>query len=113
MDPDVQAYLDGLDPVQRAMFDRIHALIVAVRPDVEVGWAYKMPTFRTPERALHVAAWKHGISFYGWRDDADDGFSARHPDLSSGRGTLRLRPADAEAIDDAELTGFLRATFAP
>lgn len=112
MDADVQAYLDDLDPTNRALFDRVHRLIMALHPDVDLGWSYKMPTYRTADRGLHVAAWTHGISFYGWRSDADDGFSARHPELLSGRSTLRLRPSDAAAIDDAELSGFLRAVFA-
>lgn len=111
IDTEAQAYIDGIDPQHRPLFDRVHELILGLHPDVNVVIAYKMPTYVVGESQLHVAVWKHGVSFYGWREDSDAGFSARHPDLSSGRGTLRLRPADAAEIGDDELRDFLRAAL--
>ena len=58
-----------------------------------------------------MGAWKHGISLYGWSRGADGGFVERHPELVTGKGTVRLRPEDAAAITDEELTGFVRAVF--
>jgi len=109
----VQAYIDDIAEAQRPLFDRVDRLIRADHPEVTTRIAYKMPTYDVGDRGLHVAVWKHGVSFYGWRGDADDGFAARHPELSSGKGTLRLSTAAAEAIDDDELRGFFRAVFAP
>jgi hypothetical protein len=111
VDADVQAYVEAIDPANRPLFDRVQRLIVEVCPDVEVTFAYKMPTFTHGERGLHVASWKHGLSFYGWSHDRDAGFSERHPDLAGPKGTLRLPPAVAEGIDDDELRDFLRATL--
>jgi hypothetical protein len=62
---------------------------------------------------VYVGAWKHGVSVYGWQDDRDAGFSARHPGLRTGKGTIRLRPPDAAEIGDDELREFLRATLDP
>lgn len=106
-------YIDGIDAARRPLFDRVDRLLRADHPDVATRLAYKMPTYDVGERSLHVAVWKHGVSFYGWRDGADDGFAARHPELSSGKGTLRLSTEAAAAIDDEELRGFFRAVFAP
>lgn len=111
MNADVAAYVDAIDPANRPLFDRVHRLIVEVCPDVELGFAYKMPTFTHGERGLHVAAWKHGLSLYGWSRDRDAGFAERHPELAGPKGTLRLPPAAAEAIGDDELRDFLRATL--
>ena len=36
--------------------------------------SYNMPTYRCGERSLHVAAWKHGVSLYGWDEERDGGF---------------------------------------
>ena len=83
---EVQAYLDALPVDRRALFDRVHAL-------------------------LHVGAWKHGLSFYGWDSGRDGGLTARHPELDSGKGTLRLTFAAAEQISDDELRAFVRATL--
>jgi uncharacterized protein YdhG (YjbR/CyaY superfamily) len=108
---DVQAYIDGIPPQHRPLFDRLHGLIVSARPDAEVSLSYKMPAYTAGRRRLHVGAWKHGISLYGWGADRDDGFSGRHPDLLASKSTLRLRPDDAANIPDEEFLGFIRAAL--
>ena len=104
---EVQAYIDAIGAAQRPLFDRIQRLIFEVAPDADVVLSYKMPTYRSGERGIHVAAWAHGVSLYGWDEDRDGGFVERHPELSSGRGTLRIRPTDAERITDDELRAVL------
>ncbi len=111
MDDDVRAYVEDIDPAHRPLFERVDGLIREVCPGVEVVLSYKMPTYRCGARGLHVAAWKHGLSFYGWRAGEDGGFADRHPDLVGDKGTLRLPPKAAEEIDDDELREFLRATL--
>ena len=56
---------------------------------------------------------KHGISVYGWQQDRDGGFSARHPELVTSKGTLQLRPDDAAGIGDEEFLDLVRAALAP
>jgi hypothetical protein len=111
VDPEVQAYVDAIDEANRPLFDRIDRLIREVCPDVDLVLSYKMPTYACGDRGLHVAAWKHGLSFYGWRAGEDGGFSERHPELAGDRGTLKLPPKVAADIDDDELLAFLRATL--
>jgi hypothetical protein len=65
------------------------------------------------KRRLFVGAWKHGLSVYGWGHDRDGGFSARHPELLTGKATIRLRPADAAEIPDEEFAGLASAALAP
>ena len=107
MSTDVRAYIEAIAPGQRSLFDRVHDLIVERHPDVEIVLSYKMPTYRVGERSLHVAAWKHGVSLYGWREGQDGGIVARRPELSSGKGTLRLRTSDADDITDDELRALI------
>ena len=107
MDDDVQQYVEAIPAEQRPLFDRVHGLILASHPDAEVVLSYKMPTYVVGARRLHVAAWAHGVSLYGWDAARDGGFVARHPDLSSGRGTIRLRTRDAAGISDGELTDLI------
>lgn len=111
MDEDVQRYVDEIPADRRPLFDRVHGLIMAAYPDAEVLISYKMPTYKVGDRRLYLAAWAHGVSLYGSDDGNDGGFSARHPELTSGRGTIRLRPSDAAEIDDAELTSLVRAAL--
>jgi uncharacterized protein YdhG (YjbR/CyaY superfamily) len=111
MDEAVRHYIEAVDPAHRPVFDRVHRLILAAHPEAEVVLSYEIPTYKVGRRRLYVGAWKHGISIYGWPQDRDAGFTARHPELRSGKGTIRLRPQDAAAIGDDELLGLVRAAL--
>jgi hypothetical protein len=113
MNEAVRSYIDGVDPAYRPMFDRVHRLILAVHPDADVVLSYRIPTYKVGRRRLYVGAWQHGISIYGWGQDRDGGFADRHPELRTSKGTIRLRPQDAAAIADDELTGLVSAALAP
>ena len=113
MDDEVRAYIDAIPAGHRALFDRLHGLIVAAHPDVVMSFSYKMPTYKAGGRRLFLSAWKHGISIYGWQKDDDGGFVARHPALKTSTGTIRLRPEDAAGIGDEEFLGLLRPALSP
>jgi uncharacterized protein YdhG (YjbR/CyaY superfamily) len=109
----VQDYIDGIAPRHRALFDRLHRLILQAHPGAAVTLSYKMPAYKAGHRRVYVGAWKHGISVYGWQQDRDGGFSARHPELVTSKGTLQLRPEDAARISDEEFLGLARGALAP
>ncbi len=98
----VQEYIDAIPPEHRPLFDRLHRLILEAQPDATVVLSYQIPTYKAGGRRLHVGAWKHGVSLYGWQQGGDAGFTSRHPGLRTGKGTIRLRPEDAERIADDE-----------
>ncbi|GAA1865197.1 hypothetical protein GCM10009836_51910 [Pseudonocardia ailaonensis] len=112
MDAAVQEYIDAIEPGSRVLFDRVDGLVRAAFPQVEVVFSYKMPTYRVGPKGLHVAAWKHGISLYGWNGEADGGLAARFPKATSGRGTLKITPDMGTQISDAELTALIRGALA-
>jgi uncharacterized protein YdhG (YjbR/CyaY superfamily) len=112
-DDDVEAYMTAIAPEQRALFDRLHTIILAEHPGAEVALSYGMPSYRVGKRRLNVGVWKHGVSIYGWRKDRDGGFVARHPALSSGKATIRIRPRDASEISDEELRALLGGALEP
>ncbi|UDY36735.1 hypothetical protein [Dermatobacter hominis] len=111
--PDVQAYLDGIAPEHRPMWDRVEGLVRSIHPEVELRITYDMPTFVVGDRRLPVGVWKHGLSLYGLHGSNDAGFIARHPDLSSGRGTVKLPTARADEFTDDELRETLTAVLGP
>ena len=106
----VRRYREEMDSEYRPVFDRLHRLIVAVCPDAEVVLSYGMPTYRIGRRRLNIGVWKHGLSLYV-SPNRDGGFSARHPELASGKGTIRVRPAHAAGIPDAEFQDLIRAAL--
>ncbi len=111
MDEAVRSYIDGIDPAHRPLFDRVHRLIMAAHPDATVVLSYRIPTYKVGRRRLYVGAWQHGISIYGWGQGHDGGFTARHPELRTSKGTIKLRPQDAAAIADDELGGLVSAAL--
>ena len=108
----MQDYVDAVPARTRPLFDRVHRLVLEVSPDADVVLSYKMPTYVVGDRRLHVGAWAHGVSLYGWDAGRDAGFAARHPELDSGKGTLRLTHRAAATISDDELRDLLRAVLA-
>jgi uncharacterized protein YdhG (YjbR/CyaY superfamily) len=113
VDEGVADYIGALSPLQRSLFDRLHAIVLAEHPGAEVLLSYGMPAYRVGKRRLNIGVWKRGVSVYGWRGDNDGGFVARHPTLSSGKGTIRIRPQDAEGISDEELRALLGEALTP
>ncbi len=105
--------MDSIPVQHRPLFDRLQGLILAAHPDAALVLSYKIPTYRVGRRRLHLAAWQHGISIYGWQTDRDAGFTARHPELTSGKATIRLRPQDAAEISDQEFTDLISAALGP
>ncbi|HTU39440.1 MAG TPA: DUF1801 domain-containing protein [Acidimicrobiales bacterium] len=104
---DVRAYIDAIDPAHRALFERLHHIVLASHPEAQVALAYGMPAYRVGARRLNLGAWKHGVSVYGWRRDNDGGFVARHPTLASGKATIRISTRAAASISDSELSDLL------
>jgi uncharacterized protein YdhG (YjbR/CyaY superfamily) len=113
VDDAVRSYIDAIPAGHRPLFDRLHRLILAAYPDAAVVLSYKMPAYRVGSCRLYVGAWQHGVSIYGWQQGRDAGFTARHPELQSSTGTIRLRPEDAAGIPDEELRDLVRSALEP
>ncbi len=111
MDDGVDAYINAIAPEHWPLFDRMHHLILEVQPEADVRLSYNMPTYVVDAHRLYVGVWKHGLSIYGWDYNRDAGFTARHPELDSGKGTIRLTHQSADHISDDELRNFVRAAL--
>jgi len=111
MDEAVQAYIEAIPVQHRALFDRLHGVILEASPDAAVVLSYNMPTYKAGDCRLYVGAWKHGLSIYGWKPGRDGGFMARHPELKTSKGTIRLRPEDADGISDDELRALVQSAL--
>jgi len=112
MDAAVRDYIDAIAPEHRPLFDRLHGLVLEAHPDAELVLSYQMPTYKVGRRRLFVGVWQHGVSIYGWEHGRAADFTARHPELKTSKGTIRLRPEDAASIPDDELRDLVRAALA-
>ena len=113
MDDAVRDYIDAIPPTHRPLFDRLHRLVLEDHPDAVIVMSYRMPTFKVGARRLYVGVWKHWVSLYGWEQGRDAGFTARHPELTTGKGTIQLPPDVAADLPDAELRDLVRAALGP
>ncbi len=111
MDNAVRDYIDGIPAEHRPLFDRLERLILEAHPDATVVLSYGMPTYQVGRRRLHVGAWKHGVSVYGWPQERAAGFISRHPGLKTSKGTIQLRPEDAADIPDDEFRDLVSAAL--
>jgi uncharacterized protein YdhG (YjbR/CyaY superfamily) len=111
MDKDVREYIAAIPAEHRALFDRLHRLILEAHPEAAVAISYKIPTYKVGSRRLYLATWEHGASIYGWQEGRDAGFTTRHPELITGKATIRLRPEAAASIPDGELRDLARAAL--
>jgi hypothetical protein len=113
VDDAVLGYIDAIPAGYRPLFDRLHQLILAAYPGAAVVLSYKMPAYKIGNCRLYLGAWQHGISVYGWKQGRDAGFTARHPELTTSTGTIRLRPGDAAGISDEEFRDLVRSALTP
>jgi uncharacterized protein YdhG (YjbR/CyaY superfamily) len=111
MDAEVREYVDGIASGHRALFDRVHRLVLDAHPEADLRLSYGMPTYQVGGRKLHVGVWQHGISLYGWDKDRAADFTSRHPTLLSGKGTIRLRSRDAADVVDDDLRNLIHAAL--
>ena len=111
MDDAVRDYIQAIDPRHRPLFDRLHRLVLEAHPDAAVVLSYQIPTYRVGRNRLFLGVWKHGVSVYGFQQGRDGGFIARHPELKTSTGTIRLRPEDAAGISDEELRELVRSAL--
>jgi uncharacterized protein YdhG (YjbR/CyaY superfamily) len=111
MDDAVRDYIDGIAPEHRPLFDRLQGLVLEAHPDAVVALSYRIPTYKVGRRRLFVGVWKHGLSIYGWGHGGAADFTARHPQLKTSKGTIRLRTEDAAEITDDELRDLVRAAL--
>jgi uncharacterized protein YdhG (YjbR/CyaY superfamily) len=112
MEDAVRDYVDAIPSEHRPLFDRLHRLILEVHPDASVVISYQIPTYKMGRNRLYLGVWKHGVSIYGWGQGRDAGFTARHPELITGKGTIQLRPDDAAGIPEDEFRDLVRAALA-
>ncbi|HUZ69855.1 MAG TPA: DUF1801 domain-containing protein [Candidatus Saccharimonadales bacterium] len=106
-----QAYVDGIAPEFRPLFDRIDGLTRALHPEATAGISYGMPTYWVGNRRLNVGVWKHGVSVYGWKKHSPSTFIAQHPELVTSTGTIRLTPDAGAALSDDEIGEVIKSSL--
>ena len=106
MDPAVRAYIKAIPASHRPLFDRLHGLILALHPDVDMAISYAVVRHRTSKGDVFLGIWKGGVSLHAVDSALIEEFKARHPKIKTGKGSLNFKVTDE--FTDAEVRKVIR-----
>jgi uncharacterized protein YdhG (YjbR/CyaY superfamily) len=100
----VDDYLDGVDPVRRAVLDHVRHLVKGVVPDAEEATSYGMPAFKHKAKPLlGLVAAKEHLSLFPFSPRIIDEIRGQLEGFSLSKGTIRFtaeRPIPDEVVRD-------------
>jgi hypothetical protein len=74
-DQAVRGYIEAITPEHRPLFDRLHRLILQVRPDAAVVLSYQIPTYKAGRRPSRSKRATHPSTFHpGHTDNKGNNF---------------------------------------
>ena len=94
MNKEVQQFVDAVSDERRPFYDKLHALIMGLYPDAEVGISYGIPTYKAKGGRVGLGYWKDGISFFPFGGKYLDEFRAKYPAIKTGKGTINFKLTD-------------------
>ena len=63
MNEHVQRYIDAVVDERRALYDRLHALIMDLYPDARAVISYQVPMYKTKSGWIALGYWKKGSRY--------------------------------------------------
>jgi uncharacterized protein YdhG (YjbR/CyaY superfamily) len=90
---EIDDYLAGLAPDERAAFERVRAIVARAAPGAEEGKSYGMPAFRQGGRPLiGFQAAKNHLSVHPFSPAVIDHVRDRLEGFDVSKGTIRFTP---------------------
>jgi uncharacterized protein YdhG (YjbR/CyaY superfamily) len=100
--PEVDAYLEGLEPERRAALETLRALVFRVAPELVETMRYRMPTYEHKgEMVCAFASQKHYISLYMDVEIVEQ-HKAELVGLNIGKSCIRFRRIEQLPIETIE-----------
>jgi len=100
-----QDYIDSVQDDRRSLMLHLNAIIQQVYPILEPVIWYGLLTYRKSKGWRNWVALgyrKDGVTLYTNGSHADQ-FKTRHPEVQTGKGSLRFKPGDTLPVDDLKL----------
>lgn len=98
MNEGVQRYVDAIPEGSRPLFDKLHALIMALYPEAEVVISYQIPTYKAKAGWVALGRWKDGVSLYTNGPQHIAEFKARYPAMKTGKGSINFKATDVVPV---------------
>jgi uncharacterized protein YdhG (YjbR/CyaY superfamily) len=93
-------YMDKGTGEQRALFERLHNLIMGVYPAAENSISYGLLKYAADKRHVWLGFRKDGISLYTQFIPLITAFREKHPHLKYGKGCINFRLKDVIPEED-------------
>jgi uncharacterized protein YdhG (YjbR/CyaY superfamily) len=97
--PEVEAYIAGVPADQRALFERLHRLVLDTLPEARVTISYNMPAYVVDGGRVSLSSGQAGVSIATTVPEPIAAFKAKHQQFKTGKVTVQL-PSDAELPED-------------
>ena len=94
MNKDVERFVEAVSDDRRALYDKLHSLIMSMYPGAEVVISYGIPTYKVKDGRVGLGYWKQGVSLYPFGGDRLEEFRAKYPDIKTGKGTINFKLSD-------------------
>jgi uncharacterized protein YdhG (YjbR/CyaY superfamily) len=90
MDKEARHYIDAV-PEGKAHFEQLHALILALYPEAEIGMSQQVPTYTAQSGWVAVGYWKYGISLYADDSHYINELKERYPGIRTENGGVHIK----------------------
>lgn len=100
-----QDYIDSVQDDRRSLMLHLNAIIQEVYPSLEPVIWYGLLAYRKSKGWRNWVALgyrKDGVTLFTNGSHADQ-FKTRHPEVQTGKGSLRFKPGDTLPVEDIKL----------
>jgi uncharacterized protein YdhG (YjbR/CyaY superfamily) len=94
MKSEVRDYIIQVSDERRELFLKLQSLIYNLYPKAEAKISYKIVKYVLPSGWVFLGYWKQGVSLYTGYITELPVFAAKHPQIKTGKGSIKLKMTD-------------------
>ena len=99
MNKEVERFVAAVSDERRALYDKLHSLIMTMYPRAEVVISYGIPTYKAKEGRVGLGLWKGGVTLhtFGARHLVAE-FAAKYPAYKTTTAGINFKTSDGVPI---------------
>lgn len=102
MDAEVKTYIESATDDRRALYDKLHEIILKQYPKAELVISYSIPTYKAKTGHVCLAYWKSGVTLCSYNDAHVAEFKVQHPKIKSGKVSVSFKTTDNIPVADVK-----------
>jgi uncharacterized protein YdhG (YjbR/CyaY superfamily) len=100
MKSEVQNYIVQVTDERRLLFLKLQSLIYNLYPNAVASISYGIVKYSLPSGWGFLGYWKEGVSLYTGYIKALPDFVSKHPQIKTGKGSIKLKLTDEIPWED-------------